>query len=118
MSAENVLSLDDTHTAIHDPVPSRCDTWISDPFGCGVPHTVEMDVQRMLLSLEGVHFSSLQVRRLPDGVCLTGVMQMPEDLDPQIEDLAAQVAGVDRVINHLVVQKTPRPASVVPKVAK
>lgn len=117
MSAEKTLAFEDTHTAIHDPVPSNCDTWISSSFG-NVPHAIEKDVQRVLLNLPEVHFSSLQVRRLPDGVCLTGVMQLADGTDPHIDDLLAQVEGVQRIINHLVVQKSSRTAPAVPQVAK
>lgn len=107
MASSKTLITESPHTAIHDPVPSSCESEAACPEEdrcCA--HEIERDVQRALLNLPDVHFSSLQVRRMPDGVCLTGVVEMPAGSDPQLNSLASQVAGVTRVLNHLVVKKT------------
>lgn len=105
MNSINALFADSGHTAIHDPVPSTADdSWIFPNEG-PPPHLVEREVQKALLNVPDAHFSSLQVRRLPDGICLTGVVRIDEGADPGLDELACQVAGVTRVLNHLVVQK-------------
>jgi hypothetical protein len=59
-------------------------------------------VQRHLLSHPDLRFSSLVIRRIPNGVCLEGVLEQG-DLD--VSNLARNVAGVDEVLNHLVICK-------------
>lgn len=66
------------------------------------------DVRRELLSRPGLRFSSLVVRRVQNGVCLEGVLEANKG-DDDVCGLARSVAGVDRVLNHLVVR---RPANV------
>lgn len=66
------------------------------------PHQVEREVQRELMSHPGLHFSSLVVRRLDNGVCLQGVLEVEGD-EPDVCSLAQRVAGVQQVLNHLVV---------------
>jgi hypothetical protein len=65
------------------------------------PHQVEREVQRELMSHPGLHFSSLVVRRLDNGVCLQGVLEV-EGEEPDVCSLAQRVAGVQQVLNHLV----------------
>jgi hypothetical protein len=77
------------------------DTWCSQS-----PHRLEHAVQRRLLAHPELRFSSLVIRRIPNGVCLEGVVESSSDLD--VCNLAKTVAGVDEVLNHLVVR---RPAS-------
>jgi len=69
-------------------------------------HGMERAIQQRLLSSPDVEFTSLVVRRVPGGVCLQGVMQVSGDL-PDVTRLAMEVAGVQRVINRLVVHSTP-----------
>lgn len=90
-------------TAIHDPVPAVSESGI---YGgeYSPAHQLEIDVQRVLLELAGVSFSSLRVHRLADGICLTGTVRCPREAIEKVPTIAAQVAGVDRVLNHLVVQ--------------
>ncbi len=90
-------------TAIHDPVPSVAESGI---YGgeYSPAHQLEIDVQRVLLELAGVSFSSLRVHRLADGICLTGTVRCPREALSKVPSIAAQVAGVSRVLNHLVVQ--------------
>ncbi|MBW3539517.1 MAG: BON domain-containing protein [Planctomycetes bacterium] len=71
------------------------------------PHQLEESVQRELLSAPRCRFSSLVVRRIAGGVCLEGVLEAAGAL-PDIASLARRVAGVEQVLNHLVVRR-PRP---------
>ena len=73
------------------------------------PHQIEEDVQRELLGHPDLRFSSLVVRRICDGVCLEGVLDV-DDTCPDVCGLARQVAGVREVLNHLVVHRSPADA--------
>jgi hypothetical protein len=67
-------------------------------------HQFEHSVQRELLAQPGLRFSSLVVRRIPKGVCLEGVLEAavaPDD----VTSLAQRVAGVEQVLNHLVIRR-------------
>ncbi|VAX41103.1 hypothetical protein MNBD_PLANCTO02-356 [hydrothermal vent metagenome] len=68
--------------------------------GCGC-HQVEEEVRRQLLSDPNLHFSDLVIRRVPDGVCLEGFLEMNCD-SGHISDLAQRVAGVETVLNRLI----------------
>jgi osmotically-inducible protein OsmY len=68
------------------------------------PHRLETAVRRRLLSQPNLRFSSLVIRRIPKGVCLEGVLESDADLD--VCNLVRTVAGVDEVLNHLVVRRT------------
>ncbi len=66
------------------------------------PHNLE---QQIRFELESQHsFSSLAVRRIPDGVCLQAILHFDDSL-PDITLLARNIAGVERVINQLVAVK-------------
>lgn len=68
-------------------------------------HMLERAVQRELLANEQIEIDSLVVRRVDDGsVCLQGVMHVPETGASDIESIVRQVAGVDAVLNRLVVR--------------
>lgn len=110
-SVADPWSGESSQTAIDDPVPG----WAESGLYGGryeSPHELEMRVQRALLSMAGVEFASLNVNRLADGVCLTGVVRVPEATRPQFERVAAMAAGVSTVLNHLVVQKCGRGQSI------
>ena len=68
------------------------------------PHRIEQEVQRKLLSDPGLHFSSLVVRRIPEGVCLEGVLETVENC-PNVSQLIRTVEGVNQVLNHLVIRR-------------
>jgi osmotically-inducible protein OsmY len=70
------------------------------------PHQIEEDVQRELLGHGGLHFSSLVVRRVPNGVCLEGVLETDDasEASSSVCGLARRVAGVQKVLNHLLVR--------------
>ena len=66
-------------------------------------HSVEREVRKVLVSQPGLNFSSLVVHRTRDGVCLTGVVEsMPCDTD--VCDLVREAAGVNQVLNRLIVR--------------
>ena len=72
-------------------------------------HTLERTIQRELMrTRDGVKFGSLVVRRVSrDSICLQGVIYADDDAEDggdEIEALVRKVAGVDSVLNHLVVQ--------------
>lgn len=66
------------------------------------PHRLEREVQRQLLAEPHLKFSSLVVRRLENGVCLQGVLEADADA-PDVVSLVQRIAGVDQVLNHLLV---------------
>lgn len=67
------------------------------------PHAIERQVCRVLTSQPGLSFSSLVVRRLGDGVCLSGVVESTDD-PADVCRLARQVSGVNEVVNRLLVR--------------
>jgi hypothetical protein len=69
----------------------------------GSPHVIERQVCRVLTSQPGLSFSGLVVRRLGNGVCLSGVVETSDD-GTDVCGLARQVAGVDEVVNRLLVR--------------
>ena len=71
----------------------------------GSPHAIERQVCRVLTSHPGLSISSLVVRRLGDGVCLSGVVESTDD-PAEVCRIAQQVTGVNEVINRLLVRST------------
>ncbi|HEX6986794.1 MAG TPA: BON domain-containing protein [Planctomycetaceae bacterium] len=69
----------------------------------GSPHGVERQVRRVLTSHPGLSVSNLVVRRVRDGVCLTGVVESMDD-QTDLCGLVRQVAGVSQVMNRLLVR--------------
>jgi hypothetical protein len=64
-------------------------------------HRLEQHVHRALCRNGGQAYSSVVVRRLPNGVCLEGVVRASAgQFDPS--RTALQVPGVKEVLNHLV----------------
>lgn len=92
--------------ALDDPVPSGSSVDIVAPHRCDrQPHAIETAVRRKLAGQTGVQFLELVVRRVPDGVCLEGVVQMDDDaLD--IAEVVREISGVEEVINHLLILPT------------
>jgi len=70
-------------------------------------HQVEHDVCRHLRSEPSLKFSSLVVRRVPNGLCLQGVLEAEEG-SPDVSSLVRKVANVEKVINQLVMMPTSR----------
>jgi len=78
--------------------------------GCGnlppVPHRLEQDVCRCLSANPSVCISSLVVRRIPNGVCIEGVLET-DDGPPDVCALVRCIPGITDVVNHLVVRHLP-----------
>jgi len=96
--------------ALDDLVPGECESGIYGERVCVenrmTPHEMERLAQRALLGMPRVQFSSLQVHRLEDGICLTGVVKVSDSTDrPNFERVAGTAAGVTQVLNRLVVQR-------------
>ncbi len=66
----------------------------------GKAHLVESGVRRRLLADPAFSVSSLVVRRIPNGVCLEGVVHVHDD-QADVDSVARQVLGVKEVQNHL-----------------
>lgn len=73
----------------------------SDAYGAS-PHFIEQEVQRELLSEPNLKISSLVIRRVGNGVCLQGVLECGSE-PGDVSAVAQRVAGVEQVLNHLVV---------------
>jgi hypothetical protein len=67
-------------------------------------HDLEQAVRRELSAQPELCFSSLVIHRIPDGVCLEGVLEIEDDC-PDVDRLVRRVAGVEHVLNHLVVKR-------------
>lgn len=95
-----------TEGGVAAPSQFASDQFAADPFPSGemltLPHQVEHEVQRQLLSQPALRFSSLVVRRIDNGVCLQGVLEV-DDESPDVCTIAQRVAGVQQVLNRLVV---------------
>ena len=65
-------------------------------------HNIESEVRRELLSTSGMQITSLVVRRLPNGVCLQGVVRFDEK-EFDFCDHLRRVPGVTRILNRMVV---------------
>jgi osmotically-inducible protein OsmY len=65
-------------------------------------HSLEARIRHDLMAVPELRFSSLVVRRIPDGVCLEGVVSTSAE-DSKLCQLVREVAGVNAVLNHLVV---------------
>lgn len=68
------------------------------------PHLIEREVRRSLLGRPNLRFSSLVVRRIDNGVCLEGVVETEADR-ADVDRLAVEVAGVNDVLNRLVLRR-------------
>lgn len=105
--ATRVTAGSESRIAFDDPVPS---TSPSSVYGTAENceqhpgHTLEAEVQRALFGLEDVEFTSLEVHRIPQGVCLQGTLHSCCVDDLQRIEQAARIEGVECVINRLVVQ--------------
>ncbi|HIE97034.1 MAG TPA: hypothetical protein EYG03_17795 [Planctomycetes bacterium] len=71
------------------------------------PHALEALVHRKLLADRRMDFSSLVIRRIPNGVCLQGVVEIDEP-ETDVSSSALRVRGVASVQNRLVVRHKPK----------
>ncbi len=73
---------------------------------CQKSHDYERDIQRKLLEIPGLHFSSLVIRRLDNGVCVQGVLEASgPHLD--VARLVRELTGVENVLDQVVVRDCP-----------
>ena len=75
-------------------------------------HSFEARIRHDLMACSELQFSSLVVRRIPDGICLEGVVSTAEDRHGVCQ-LVRELAGVNAVLNHLVM--CPKPKAQPPK---
>ena len=68
------------------------------------PHRLEQDVRNRLMAEPSLHFTSLVVRRVRDGLCLEGVLEADDSYD--VSALVRRVCGAALVLNHLVIHRT------------
>lgn len=79
---------------------------------CSESHDFERDIQRRLLETPGLHFSSLIVRRIDDGICVQGILEIS---GPHIDigKVVRDISGVENVVNQVLVRQTQEPAIVI-----
>lgn len=69
-------------------------------------HSFEARIRHDLMAHPELKFSSLVVHRIPDGVCLEGVVTSSSDA-VDVCQTVRDVAGVNAVLNHLVMCPNP-----------
>ncbi|MBC7968391.1 MAG: hypothetical protein H7Z17_21000 [Fuerstia sp.] len=73
-------------------------------------HQLESDVRRALNAAAGVDIGLIVVRKLPNGICLEGVIHVSSD-DFDVCSLVREIEGVGEIVNNLVVcWNCPQPA--------
>ncbi|WP_437188371.1 hypothetical protein SH668x_001816 [Planctomicrobium sp. SH668] len=97
-----------SHFAIDDLVPGDSQPGFIGK-DCESPHNVERRAYRALMQIQGVRFSSLNVRRCESGIFLTGVAELTgratvNKTVKSIEAVAAQAGDAGQVVNRLVIQ--------------
>ena len=65
-------------------------------------HQLATDVRKALMTEDGLDIASLVVRRIPNGVCLEGVIHVHGD-DVDVCRAIRKLDGVGEILNHLVV---------------
>lgn len=65
-------------------------------------HELDAEIRRALCAENGVDIGGLVVRRLPNGVCLEGVIRVSSD-DFDVCSAVREIEGVGEIVNHLVV---------------
>jgi hypothetical protein len=69
------------------------------------PHEIEQAIWHELQNSSGCRFSTLIVRRLPDGVCLQGVLETEDDAFlEEVDNRVKRIACVNRVLTQFVVR--------------
>ncbi len=87
------------------PVPGLSQSGVCGEQVCEPPHALECKAQRALLDLKNISFDSLQVHRMENGICLTGIVSVKNTRDmPPIERIVRLACGINHVLNHLVVR--------------
>ena len=74
-------------------------------------HQLEAEVRRALGLAEGLEIGSLVIRRLPNGICLEGVIRVASD-DFDVVRAVREIDGIGEVVNRLVIcWNCPEPAA-------
>jgi hypothetical protein len=96
-----------SNNAVSPPPPTTESSWLSDSH-FSLAHLIEQDVRRKLLAHDEWEFQSLVVHRMPEGVCLQGVLACddPKTID-DIVKVTEKIPGITKVINQIVSQKKP-----------
>ena len=95
-----------TDTVLVTAAASSSDTMCGCSHLPSAPHQVEEDVSRCLAADPNIHISSLVVRRIPNGVCIEGVLET-DDGPPDVSSMVRCIPGITEVVNHLVVRRPP-----------
>ncbi len=66
------------------------------------PHEIEVEVNRRLQQIPQINIKSLVVRRIPNGVCVEGRIEVGED-QVDLSDWMRDIPGLDEFVNHLVI---------------
>jgi hypothetical protein len=107
--SDRVLNSNDSAIcAFDDLVPAGSSVAVVAPDRCNSqPHGVEKEVQRKIAGQPGVQILSLTVRRLDEGVCLDGTLEVDRPC-PDLTTLLKQIAGVKNVVNRMRVRQVDR----------
>lgn len=96
--SQNPSASDESQTASPDRSSDSASTEMPNE-----PHALERTVLHALLAQTKLRIEALVVRRMPDGLCLQGVLQC-EDSGIDVVSIVRRVAGVERVLNQLVMR--------------
>lgn len=66
------------------------------------PHSIEHEVHTRLTQHPGLVVRSLVVRRIPNGVCLEGRVEVADEAF-DLARLIRDIPGMDEFVNHLVI---------------
>ena len=104
MSLTLVAQSDDrAPVALDDLVPSGSSLAVVAPNRVDrQPHAIETAVRNKLTGQKAMRVLKLAVHRVPDGVCLEGVMEGDADCR-DVSKMVREIAGVEKVINHLLI---------------
>lgn len=107
-SAENAETPDSRHSLSGPSSDSQRSDGDGDRPEADSSNDLQQLVQQTLDSQPAVNFTSLEIRHIEGGICLEGVLETNDEL-PDIEHLVRRVAGVDRILNRLIVRQLHEP---------
>lgn len=80
----------------------------AEPGVCGdgrsAPHQIEREVHCALMGVPGVRFTSLEIHRTADGICLDGFVETNSGDTDAICRTATMVSGIQNVLDRLIVK--------------
>ena len=101
----------DTEEAMAAKTGSTAFTSRSAPVVLRSAHQLEADIRYALNAVIGLDIGSLMIRRMPNGICLEGVIRVSSDAF-DVCSLIREIEGVGEVVDHLVVcWNCPEPVS-------